>query len=435
MRCWGSGTASEPEGRWQAVIRAGSRCGEAARGGRRPIRSESGALRGLNCGRFLPWARCGAGSGHTGPRRYRRRMGFWRRSVLPGARPGSRSSDQTPQVLRLVGPNPSQGHRQHDRQRHADALPHLAQPANERVLEPVGSRQPAVHPLHRAALVVEVLPPVARPRHRRRRSSASGIRTPGLLHAAVAALPVTAGPWRPFHLHSEGYDLRNRVRQSRWHGSVGGLGRVNRPGLPGRRVCWKLVYADSEGTASSPLPGGNPQMSSSWPCAAFRGARRRCWRVGLEDEGHRQRVPRRAHRIIVAPVAAELLKELHERPSGMALKTSLRRWFSCVPTGWDILASMASHRRTVNCFGGENLGCIIPGCSEAWDDAFGCSGGRWVKKILPLRYLMARKILADSTIYSVRRSSRRAGRCSRLAVRSTTWAQAAPPGCSPRAPI
>ena len=93
--------------------------------------------------------------------------GIWGRSVLPGARPGSRSTDQTPQMLRLVGPNPSQRHRQHDRQRHADALPHLGQPANERALEPVGSRQPAVHPLHRAALVVEVLPPVARPRHRR----------------------------------------------------------------------------------------------------------------------------------------------------------------------------------------------------------------------------------------------------------------------------
>lgn len=50
--------------------------------------------------------------------------------------------------------------------RHA-AQPHLGQSADERVVKPIPAGQPAVDPLHRAALVVVVLPVVAGARHRR----------------------------------------------------------------------------------------------------------------------------------------------------------------------------------------------------------------------------------------------------------------------------
>ena len=103
-------------------------------------------------------------SGQTGLVEEPNGIGFWWRPAS-GRRPGG--SDQTPQVLGLAGPDAPQGHRQHDRQRHADAQLHLRQPADARSLEPEAASQAAVDPLHRAALVVEVLPPVAGPRHRR----------------------------------------------------------------------------------------------------------------------------------------------------------------------------------------------------------------------------------------------------------------------------
>ena len=94
---------------WQAVIMRKARVREGSAVVRRPNQDQIGGAEDSIWGHQARGAQFGAGERPYRSRKYSRTMGCRGRSGLPGARPGSGSSDQTPQVRTLVGPQASQG--------------------------------------------------------------------------------------------------------------------------------------------------------------------------------------------------------------------------------------------------------------------------------------------------------------------------------------